>query len=466
MKNNACIKDRKGYVNFYYSHKKIQLWKSLGVTVKDKKKFEKQINDKFNSYNRIIIDHEKRYGEYPTVKKLKQLMNLVHNYVDDIQSLIDRFLESIKYEIRDSTLKTTASRLNYLIRYNEECERIDINEIDTDFLINFQNYLFSLDRNTISYRYINGEKIERKDKIGLSDNTTSGVLKKVKLLIGFCTENSIIKEYDIDWTRINKRITEEKFSKEALSKSEIDFLWSKRDSFKNIQDVTLGKVCVYCGSTNTVGNGIVRGDQRWLCRDCNRNYTNSYKLRTENRNLRRMAIALDMFLLQCYTSLRYSDLIRPLNQYIINDIIRLKAKKTKNDQMIPLSDRSKQILIDNNIYGNDYVSFAEHFKYVGDYNAKIKDLLYKFSDEMESFKMVRQSRSIVNNVENYIEYPRYLLINSHSGRRSCITNMINAGVSDGEGMKISGHSDLSIYRGYYDTRPLGNEQNVIQNVFG
>ena len=125
---------------------------------------------------------------------------------------------------------------------------------------------------------------------------------------------------------------------------------------------------------------------------------------------------------------------------------------------MPLTPITIDILLDYN-----YI-FNPPF-YIGEYRKNIKSILKRFSKEMPSLSEKRQIRYNVNNEEYINTVPRYMRFGSHSGRRTCITNLINMGVPDGEGMKISGHSDISIYRGYYDSWPNGNNENFLQKLY-
>lgn len=49
--------------------------------------------------------------------------------------------------------------------------------------------------------------------------------------------------------------------------------------------------CLQCNSSNTRKNGLVRGKQRWLCKDCHRNFTLNNK-RDKPQALRLLAISL------------------------------------------------------------------------------------------------------------------------------------------------------------------------------
>ena len=173
-----------------------------------------------------------------------------------------------------------------------------------------------------------------------------------------------------------------------------------------------------------------------------------------------MKKCLDLLLFQCFTSLRHSDSVRNMKDYIKDNYIKIKpikTKKKKNEQIIPLIPLTIEILKE---YDYDFkeVNRDRH-------TVNIKTLLKEFSEEMPSFKIMREEKYNSNGEEiiNYV--PRYLRFGSHSGRRTCITLMIEAGVPYTEGMKISGHTSIQIYEGYVNTRQINNDKNPINCIF-
>lgn len=458
--HNTAIKEDRGAIVLYYSHKGERFIKSLGVKAKDKKKHEVLINNKFLQLETIVSNYFIEKNEYPTKKEVEARLNFIENS-NDISYLVEEWIKNKK--VCENSKASSRFRLNLLMKY-DEINKINVNKLDNNFVEDFLKYMFSIKTIPTSFFHIDGVRQYRKER-KISDNYIIMVLRALKSCIEYHVKLNNIKKYEINWKSIFSEVKFEKFPEESLSIDELKFLESKRDSF-NITTKIKTK-CPHCGSENLrkVHQRIEENNNKEqllnsYCEDCNRFFNNKIHQKTLNKELR-LKQSLDQFLFCCWTSLRYSDSVRPLKQYIEGDVLKIKPLKTirkeKNEQIIPLMDLTKKLLEDN-----DY-QFKSNIK--NTYNLNIKTILKRFSDEMPSFKALRKERYNSNNKE-VIEYiPRYMRISSHTGRRTAITNMINMGVPHNVGMTISGHTDINIYLAYYDTRPLEKKENIFDLMY-
>ena len=135
----------------------------------------------------------------------------------------------------------------------------------------------------------------------------------------------------------------------------------------------------------------------------------------------------DLFVLGCYTGLRYSDLscIKPAN--IKGDFIHLRQGKTMNHVVIPLNDTTKKII--QNYDGG----FPEGI-HMNDFNKLIKGIAEDAGINEEV--IITQKRG-AERVET--TYKKFELIASHTCRRSFCTNEYLKGTPTLFIMKISGH---------------------------
>lgn len=155
---------------------------------------------------------------------------------------------------------------------------------------------------------------------------------------------------------------------------------------------------------------------------------------SKNKRLERVR---DVFLLGCYTGMRYSDFKRVKASNIYNGLIKIREVKDKEKFLeIPITDRVRVILEKYNMIlpviseqkFRDYLK--EIFKIAGFTNLQIKSIRIG--------KNVHES-----------EVPMYDLMSTHTARRSFITHMLNSGVPAKAIMAITGHKSINNFQLYY-----------------
>lgn len=145
----------------------------------------------------------------------------------------------------------------------------------------------------------------------------------------------------------------------------------------------------------------------------------------------------DIFIVGCYTRLRYSDLSTLNNEHIdlVNGNINIKQRKVHKAVVIPIIDYVPNILKKYN-YDLPKVSsykFNEHVKELGE---KIK-----LNQKIEIVRKKGNAR--VTDIRK-----KYELMSSHTCRRSFCTNMYLSGFPAEELMKISGHKSPAAFMRY------------------
>ena len=135
----------------------------------------------------------------------------------------------------------------------------------------------------------------------------------------------------------------------------------------------------------------------------------------------------DLFVLGCYTGLRYSDLsnIKPAN--IKGDFIHLRQGKTMNHVVIPLNDKVKEII-------QKYNGGIPEGIHMNDFNKLIKGIAEKARINEEIIITQKRGAERVDTT-----YKKFELIASHTCRRSFCTNEYLKGTPTLFIMKISGH---------------------------
>lgn len=156
----------------------------------------------------------------------------------------------------------------------------------------------------------------------------------------------------------------------------------------------------------------------------------------------------DLFLIGCYTGLRFSDLslLTTKNINEENNTINVKTQKTGKMVVIPIHAFIRQILLK---YNNDLPKMLSNQKF----NDYIKEVVKKVSiDEEIPIQREKDNLSYVDKV------PKYELITSHTARRSFATNAYLAGIPAISIMKITGHKTEAAFMKYIK---ISEEENAI-----
>ncbi|HEV8512215.1 MAG TPA: site-specific integrase, partial [Cyclobacteriaceae bacterium] len=150
-----------------------------------------------------------------------------------------------------------------------------------------------------------------------------------------------------------------------------------------------------------------------------------------------------LFLLSCFTGLRFSDITKLKKGNIQGNTIVIRARKTDRNESaknlnIPLFKYAKDILeeIDHNIRS---ITLTNQIT-----NKYLKQILKQIGiDTM----MIEYSYSL--NAERTEENkPKYDLVSFHSGRDTFITNCLIAGIDITTVMSWSGHSKFETFKKY------------------
>lgn len=145
----------------------------------------------------------------------------------------------------------------------------------------------------------------------------------------------------------------------------------------------------------------------------------------------------DMFLIGCYTGLRYSDLIRLTKDNITSDnTIKIKTLKTEKIIDVPIHSKVKQILEKYNYQLPKPISNQK-------YNEYIKDVVKEAEIKEPILKQYRIKGKQVNITEL-----KYKLVTSHTARRSFATNAFLSDVPVLAIMRITGHKTESAFMKY------------------
>ena len=152
----------------------------------------------------------------------------------------------------------------------------------------------------------------------------------------------------------------------------------------------------------------------------------------------------DVFLFQCFTGLRYSDVFNLRRSDIKGDHIEVTTVKTSDSLIIELNKHSKAIL---DKYKD--VAFEDDKVLPVITNQKMNNYLKELAELAGIDEPVRQTYYRGNERIDEVT-PKYALLGTHAGRRTFICNALALGIPPQVVMKWTGHSDYKAMKPYID----------------
>ena len=152
----------------------------------------------------------------------------------------------------------------------------------------------------------------------------------------------------------------------------------------------------------------------------------------------------DVFLFQCFTGLRYSDVFNLRRSDIKGDHIEVTTVKTSDSLIIELNNHSKAIL---DKYKD--VAFEDDKVLPVITNQKMNDYLKELAEMAGIDEPIRQTYYKGNERIDEVT-PKYALLGTHVGRRTFICNALALGIPPQVVMKWTGHSDYKAMKPYID----------------
>lgn len=152
----------------------------------------------------------------------------------------------------------------------------------------------------------------------------------------------------------------------------------------------------------------------------------------------------DVFLFQCFTGLRYSDVFNLKRSDVKENHIEVTTVKTADSLIIDLNNHSKAIL-------DKYKDIAFEYNKVLPVitNQKMNNYLKELAELAGINEVVRETY-YKGNQRIDEETPKYALLGTHAGRRTFICNALSLGIPAQVVMKWTGHSDYKAMKPYID----------------
>ena len=160
-----------------------------------------------------------------------------------------------------------------------------------------------------------------------------------------------------------------------------------------------------------------------------------------------MEKARDLFLLGCYTGLRFSDYSRLTKEEADKDIITKMQQKTKEEVSIPMHPRVREILKKWN--GAPELSVQK-------LNTMIKAICASIG--IDETIEVKEGRSIVYK-------KKWEMVSSHTARRTAATNLLLSGATIYEVSRFLGHTNVSQTQTYLRITSKENAKTLANNPF-
>ena len=163
----------------------------------------------------------------------------------------------------------------------------------------------------------------------------------------------------------------------------------------------------------------------------------------------------DVFIIGCYTGLRFSDLSRINNSNFIeaNSKLKIRTEKTGETVIIPLHRYVKEIL-------KKYKGFPEYTISNQKMNEYLKELgeLAGFEDKI-LISTTRGGKKISESIE------KFKLITVHTARRSFATNAYLMDIPSISIMKITGHRTERAFLKYIKISQEENANKLVNHPF-
>lgn len=150
-----------------------------------------------------------------------------------------------------------------------------------------------------------------------------------------------------------------------------------------------------------------------------------------------LAKVRNLFLIQCYTGLRFSDLMElTIDSFDMNNkILRVRTIKTDSVVNIPITPKLQSVLAQDGFQLENCVNYT--------YNVKLKEI-----GQLAEVNLMVEFVEYKDGKKTITLKPKYELLSSHCGRRTFITNALRKGISERLIMKITGHKSIRSFEKY------------------
>lgn len=154
----------------------------------------------------------------------------------------------------------------------------------------------------------------------------------------------------------------------------------------------------------------------------------------------RMHRVQQLFLLQAWTGLRFSDVVRLNSSHVDGDTVRVDINKTDDFSSVPLFPTAGRILAE---IGTEPISVSNQ-----EYNRVLKDVMELLAQSVPSLQKPITQLHAIGKQKTKTTKPKWAWITTHTARRSFVTMCIQKSIPQHFVMKWSNHSDPRSFRKY------------------
>lgn len=155
----------------------------------------------------------------------------------------------------------------------------------------------------------------------------------------------------------------------------------------------------------------------------------------------------DLFIIGCFTGLRFSDFSKLTPENISNNLIKLRTQKTGSDIVIPVFKEVKSIIEKYN--GKLPKAYC---------NQKMNEYLKIIAKEADLNEIINKDHKSGNKTISK-SYKKWEMVCTHTARRSFATNMYKRGLDPIAIMQLTGHSTQKSFMTYIK---ISKEENAIR----
>jgi len=173
-------------------------------------------------------------------------------------------------------------------------------------------------------------------------------------------------------------------------------------------------------------------------------------LKLDLSHSRKLQKVRDLFIIGCYTGVRFSDLGQINYQNIQGDCIRIKTQKTGKDVVIPILSEIQPIF--NKYGGNLPKPFTNQ-------------VMNRYLKELGEFAEIDGDFNTYTNKGTQRlkqTYKKWEMISTHTARRSFATNMYLRGWDSISIMTITGHSSEKVFMNYIKVSQEENAKRILE----
>lgn len=171
---------------------------------------------------------------------------------------------------------------------------------------------------------------------------------------------------------------------------------------------------------------------------------------------KKLDVVRDLFLIGCYTGLRYSDYsnIKPKNIDVKNNLLQIVTKKTDTPVAIPLHTVVNSILKKYNYELPKSMSNQKTNEYLKELGLREKE--WKEDKQTKCLHEIVTKVITKGGMETHTNKKKYQLLTTHTARRSFATNLYLSGFPSISIMKITGHTTEKSFMKYIKITPTEN----------